>query len=158
MKNKKKIADNLENENRLYEDLNGQILSKIKKENHFSTPKNYFEVLPEVISNKKLNNNNLITFFDKLSHRVLVPISAVIVLFFVVFNFNTNNNSTTLTSDQLSELILEDDYYEMDDDLVYDAYAEMLESEKKETTSNEDEYINYLIENDIDINSIIEEL
>ena len=158
MKNKKKIADNLENENRLYEDLNGQILSKIKKENHFSTPKNYFEVLPEVISNKKLNNNNLITFFDKLSYRVLVPISAVIVLFFVVFNFNTNNNSTTLTSYQLSELILEDDYYEMDDDLVYEAYSEMLENEEKETASNKDEYINYLIENDIDINSIIEEL
>ena len=150
MENKKNILDELEKE--------APFLSKIKKENHFSTPKNYFKSLPEMISDKKLNNNTLNSFFDKLSYRFLVPITAVVVLFFVVFNFNSSTSSTELTNDQLSELLIEDDYFEMDDYLVYEAYAELLEEEEKETTSDDDEYINYLLENNIDINSIIEEL
>ena len=58
MKNKKKIADNLENENRLYEDLNGQILSKIKKENHIkysvkgNIPAHILKSIREVIENE----------------------------------------------------------------------------------------------------------
>jgi hypothetical protein len=150
MKNNNNIIEELEKE--------APFLSKIKKENHFSTPNNYFEVLPELITHKKLNNKLLWISFDKLSYRILVPISAFAVLLFVVFNLNTNNISIELTPDQLSELIIEDDYLEMDDYLVYEAYAETLEEERKETSSNKDEYINYLIENDIDINSIIEEL
>jgi hypothetical protein len=150
MKNNNNIIEELEKE--------APFLSKINKENHFSTPNNYFEVLPEVIIHKKLNNKLLWISFDKLSYRNLVPISAFAVLLFVVFNLNTNNISNELTSDQLSELIIEDDYLEMDDYLVYEAYAETLEEERKATSSDKDEYINYLIENDIDINSIIEEL
>ena len=150
MENKKNILEELEKE--------APFLSKIKKENKFSTPENYFEVLPQVILDKNLNNNTIKFTFDKLSYRVLIPITAVVVLFFVVFNFNTNTISTDLTSDQISQLIIEDDYIEMDDYLVYEAFATILEEEENETASDNDEYINYLIENDIDINSIIEEL
>jgi hypothetical protein len=150
MEHKKNILEELKNE--------APFLSEIKKKNHFSVPENYFEVLPKMISGKNLNNNYLNIFFDKLSYKVLMPFTAVVILFFIAFNFNTTNISTELTSDQLSELIIEDDYFEMDDYLVYEAYAEILEEEKKRTASDEDEYINYLIENNIDINSIIEEL
>jgi hypothetical protein len=150
MEHKKNILEELKKE--------APFLSEIKKENHFSVPENYFEVLPEIISSKKLNNNYLNVFFDKLSYKVLMPVTAVVILFFIAFSFNTTNISTELTSDQLSELIIEDDYFEMDDYLVYEAYAEILEEEKKRTPSDEDEYINYLIEHNIDINSIIEEL
>ncbi|MFB0924930.1 MAG: hypothetical protein QMB65_06565 [Vicingaceae bacterium] len=150
MEHKKNILEELKNE--------VPFLSKIKKKNHFLAPKKYFEVLPEIISYKKLNNNYLNIFFDKLSYKVLMPITAAVILFFIVFNINTSNISTELTSDQLSELIIEDYYFEMDDYLVYEAYAEILEKEKKRTPSDEDEYINYLIEHNIDINSIIEEL
>ncbi|NQX99359.1 MAG: hypothetical protein HRT73_15995, partial [Flavobacteriales bacterium] len=51
MKNDNNILDNLENK--------APSLSKMTKENHFSTPKNYFEVLPEIIHSKNLNNNYL---------------------------------------------------------------------------------------------------
>tara|TARA_B100000809_G_scaffold146995_1_gene144521 strand:+ start:10184 stop:10636 length:453 start_codon:yes stop_codon:yes gene_type:complete len=150
MEQKKNILEELKNE--------APFLSEINRKNHFLVPRNYFEVLPEIVSCKKLNNNYLNLFIDKLSHKYFTPIAAAVILFIVVFKVNTYNISTELTSDQLSELIIEDDYFEMDDYLVYEAYTEILEEAEKETSSDEDEYINYLIENNIDINSIIEEL
>ena len=150
MEQKKNILEELKNE--------APFLSEINRKNHFLVPRNYFEVLPEIVSCKKLNNNYLNLFIDKLSYKYFTPIAAAVILFIVVFKVNTYNISTELTSDQLSELIIEDDYFEMDDYLVYEAYTEILEEAEKETSSDEDEYINYLIENNIDINSIIEEL
>ncbi len=150
MKNKKEILEEIEKE--------APFLSQIKKENHFSTPENYLEFLPEVMNDKILNKNYLSILFDKLSYKIFIPVSAAIVLVFVILNFNTENISSELTSDQLSELIIDDEYFEIDDYLVYEAYAELLEEEENEATSENDEYINYLLENDIDINLIIEEL
>lgn len=149
MENKNNTSENLEKE--------APFLSKIKKENHFSTPKNYFEVLPEVITSKNLNNKSLPFSFDKLSWRILVPVSSLAVIIFIVFNWNNNLVESELTNDQLCELIIEEDYIEIDDYLVYETYAEILEEENEESSDTE-EYIDYLIENDIDINAIIEEL
>ena len=150
MKNKNDILDELEKE--------APFLSKLKKENHFSTPKNYFEVLPEVISNKNLNKKSLRFLFDRLSYSISVPIASFIIVFFVVFNWNNNSTDLELTNEQLSELIIDEDYIEFDDYLVYETYAEILETEEKEASTDTGDYIEYLIENDIDINSIIEEL
>jgi hypothetical protein len=149
----------MKNKNNNNEDIEkmAPFLSKIEKENHFSVPENYFEVLPEVISDKNLNMNFLQTLIDRLSWRVLVPVSSLIVLFLFFFNFNQNNTKFELSSEQLSELIIEEDYLDIDDYLIYDAYAEILEDENEESSDTE-EYINYLIENNIDINTIIEEL
>jgi hypothetical protein len=149
MKNKNNIPENpLEN---------APFLSKIKKENHFSTPNNYFESLPEITNSNLLNNSSLKFSFDKLSYRILVPITSLIVILIVVFNLNDNNSEIEITPDQLSELIIDEEYLEIDDYLVYETYAEIIEEDAEETTETE-EYINYLIDNDIDINSIIEEL
>ncbi|MGB0897360.1 MAG: hypothetical protein ACPGRW_08575 [Flavobacteriaceae bacterium] len=129
----------------------------MKKENHFIAPENYFKSLPEVISNKNLNNKSLPFNFDKLSWRILIPITAVIIIFTVITNLNSVNENDILTYDQFSEYIISQEDIEIEDYLVYEAYAEILESEENLKTEDE-EYINYLIENDIDINSIIEEL
>jgi len=150
MDNKNNTSDNLENE--------APFLSKIEKKNHFSTPNNYFEVLPEIISSKNLNNKSLQFSFDRFSYRVLVPFSVFVVLFFVILNWNDNNIENGITSEQLSELIIEEDYGEIDDYLIYESYAELIEEDENNTSSDSEEYINYLLENDIDINSIIEEL
>ena len=151
----------MKNNNNIHEELENEtpFLSQIKKENHFSTPKNYFEVLPEVISSKNLNNKSSHYLFDRLSYRILVPISSLIIIFIVFFNWNNNIPKAELTNEQLSEFIIEEDYFEMDDYLVYETYAEILEEEENAKQPSEtEEYIDYLIENNIDINSIIEEL
>ena len=149
MKNENNISDNLENE--------APFLSKMKKENHFIAPEKYFEALPEVITNKNLNNKSLQFNFDKLSWRVLIPITAVIIIFTVITNLNLVNENDILTYDQFSDYIISQEDIEIEDYLVYEAYAEIIETEV-DTESENEEYINYLIENDIDINSIIEEL
>lgn len=133
-------------------------LSKIKKENHFSTPNNYFKELPEVITIKTLKKSSLINIFDILSYRLFIPTATLILVLTAAYNLFSTSNSEELSLDQLSELILEEYYIEMEDYLIYEAYAELLNSEAIEDNSEEDEYINYLIENNIDINSIIEEL
>lgn len=150
MDNKNNISDNLKNE--------APFLSKIEKKNHFTTPNNYFEVLPEVISSKNLNNKSLRFSFDRLSYRVLMPITAFSILFFVVLNWDNNSIENNLTNEQLSELIIEEDYLEIDDYLVYESYAELIENDEKESSTDSEDYIDYLLENDIDINLIIEEL
>jgi hypothetical protein len=149
MKNENNILDNLGNE--------ASFLSKIKKENHFKAPENYFEVLPEVISNKRLNNKSIQLSFDKLSWRILIPFTAVVAIFTIITNLNTVDENNILTYDQLSEYIITEEDIEFDDYLVYEAYAETIETEEEFDTVT-DEYIDYLIENDIDISSIIEEL
>jgi len=149
MNNKNNIEEELENL--------APFLSKIKKENNFSTPQNYFEVLPEVIANKNLNNKSLYFIFDKLSARILVPFSTFVAILVILFFLNYNTLETELTNEQIGDLLINQEYVNIDDYLVYDAYSEVLDEEQKETSTTE-EYINYLIENNIDINSIINEL
>lgn len=147
MENKNNIAEELENI--------APFLSKIKKENNFSTPPNYFEILPEVIVNRSLNSK-FFNFSFNFSKHFLIPASSLAVVLIMIFYLNSNTIETELTNEQISNLIINEEYIKIDDYLVYDAYSEVLDEEKAISTT--DEYINYLIENDIDINSIIDEL
>jgi len=150
MENKNDIPNEIENI--------APFLSKIKKENHFSAPKNYFEVLPEVMNYKTQNISRLQFSFDKLAYRFLVPITSLVVILVLIFNWTSNNTETELSNEQLAELIIEEEYLEIDDYLVYDAYEEIMDEEENEIESETEEYINYLLENNININLIIEEL
>ena len=46
---------------------------------------------------------------------------------------------------------------EIDDGLIYDAYAKILDEDENKNSLEDKEYINYLIDNDIDVDLIIEE-
>lgn len=150
MNNKNKYKDNLKNE--------APFLANIKKENTFITPKDYFEVLPQVMSDKILNKKSIGFSFDKLSWRILMPSVACLGLLLLVFTWNNPTTENELNAEQLSVLIIEEDYFEIDAYLVYDTYAEILEENENSNSTEADEYINYLIENNIDLQTIIEEL
>lgn len=149
MENKNDIENNELNKH--------SFLSKIKKENHFTTPNNYFEVLPQVINNKKLNNNTIKNYFDRLSYRVLAPTFGVLLLITTIFILQPSNSNLELTSEQLSEIIIDEELIEFDENLVYEVYAEMENNTLDEQNTNE-EIIDYLINDNISINLIIEEL
>jgi hypothetical protein len=153
MKNNNNISENpLEN---------ASFLSRIEKKNSFSTPENYFKEKINIDTSKHLENNILINIFDKLSYRFLVPFMSIATVIILILNYNNPTPSEPLTSDQISEVLINRNYIDLDEDLLIETYAEMLENEtfSEENNENEnEEYINYLIENDIDINTIINEL
>ncbi len=115
MKKQNNIHENSENEL--------SFLDKFEKKNNFLTPDNYFKELPQVVSNNILNNNNLKFSFDKLSWRVLLPTLSFIVLFIVVFNFFIPTEESTLNNEEISEVIINESYTEIDDYLVYELYS-----------------------------------
>lgn len=129
------------------------ILDEIEKKSDFSTPKDYFEYLPEVTSTNTLNKNKLYNNFDILSYRVLLPTLMILLLTFFVFNWNSDSEKNELTNEQLSEVLIESDYVDFDDELLYEVYSETLTEEEKNN-----EYIEYLIENNVELNTIIDEL
>ena len=129
------------------------ILDEIEKKSDFSTPKDYFESLPEVTSINILNKNKLYNNFDILSYRVLLPTLMILLLTIFVFNWNSDSEKNELTNEQLSEVLIESDYVDFDDELLYEVYSETLTEEEKNN-----EYIEYLIENNVELNTIIDEL
>lgn len=129
------------------------ILDEIEKKSDFSTPKDYFESLPEVTSINILNKNKLYNNFDILSYRVLLPTLMILLLTIFVFNWNSDSEKNELTNEQLSEVLIESDYVDFDDELLYEVYSETLTEEEKNN-----EYIDYLIENNVELNTIIDEL
>ncbi len=149
MKTNKNIEDEFENQQSFLDDN--------KKDNHFSTPKNYFESLPEIVNHKKLTINKISFVFDNLSHRVVVPILSFTVLFFIFLNWNKKTETLYLSTDQISEILIDESIIEIDEELIFENYEEILSQDIKEF-SDSDEMINYLIENNININYIIEEL
>ena len=109
-----------------------------------------------MISDKNLNKNILHVLFDKLSYRFYITFSASLVALTLLISLVFTTQKTTISNEQLSELIIEDEYIEFDDELLYEAYYEI----ENNTTDNESDetLINYLIENDIETTTIIEEL
>ncbi len=75
-----------------------------------------------------------------------------------LYQFNNSDEKLELTSAQISDLLINEAYDELDEDMIYEAYCSIAETEVTSYTGESQEYIDYLIENDIEINSIIEEL
>lgn len=148
MQNKNNISENERNSN--------EFLNKIKKKNPFSTPKNYFEELHQVINNKKLENKYLKNYFDILSYRILAPILTVLLVTILYFSIQPKETKAEPELEQLSEFIINEKVYEFDEEMIFEVYAETTLNNKEQTT--DDEVIDYLIENNISINSIFEEL
>jgi len=136
-------------------------LSKIDKKNSFNVPKNYFKEISEVRVSNKLNDKYLQHIIDKLSYKIFIPISAFILIF-IIFLLPTNNTTEqTITSNEISEVLLNDNVIYLEEDLLIETYSTLLENEtisEDFSTENKEGYITYLLENDIDINTIINEL
>ena len=131
------------------------LLSTIKKENNFKTPQNYFDELPGLVNNKRSHNSTL--GFNKLLYRLLIPTATFVIIAILLFNLNNTNEIVQISDEQLSEYIINEESEYFDDEIIYESYIENVLTENT-LPENEENYINYLIENDIDINNIIEEL
>lgn len=142
-----KQENHINNEHKL-----NNLLGNIDKKSGFTTPDSYFESLLEDINHKKLKNNNLKFNFDILPYRILAPFLVLIVFFvsFLTFNQTPENNLS------YNEVIYEE-IIAFNDDILTEEYAEILPYSTSEIVENDEEVIDYLINNNININSILEE-
>ncbi|MCB0410096.1 MAG: hypothetical protein KDD29_07740, partial [Flavobacteriales bacterium] len=90
-----------ENEKNFYD-----FLDKIENTTPFSTPKNYFKELHQVINNKKLNNNNLKFNFDILSPHIYMPILSILIVTAVYFSFTKNTTPKEFTNEEISLIVM----------------------------------------------------
>lgn len=130
-------------------------IEQLKKENQFSVPANYFEELPQQIHAKRTSTKPNSIFSNQFFYKVLTP-TMVIVTLFVSYYIYQNNTTTELTSQEISEVIIDQELIQMDEEMIYEVYAETATS--NQTESQNEEIIDYLINNNISINLIIEEL
>jgi len=130
-------------------------IEQLKKENQFSVPANYFEDLPQQIQAKRtLEKPNTISL-NNWYYKVLAPTMVVITLFASYYIYH-NNTSTELTPEEFSELIINQELIQFDEDMIYEVYAET--AVQTQTELQDEEIIDYLINDNISINLILEEL
>ncbi len=132
-------------------------IEDLKKENQFAVPTSYFEELPLRINQRKTNTNNRTLFSAKLWYKFLAPTFVVIVLFVGYFMYQNNENDAVLTNQQLSKNIINHELVEFDEELIYEVYTETANTPNANATQDE-EIIDYLINDNININQITEEL
>lgn len=136
-------------------------LTKIKRGNPYSVPENYFEELPgriqEAIHVQK--ETEPVKPFTFRAIRPQLAVAASIIAFAVIGYFgykliHSDNSASELTSDELAEYV---EYYssEIDEDL----FIELLDENKLPKANFfdlSDEIITYLVDENIDYQSIIE--
>lgn len=130
-------------------------IERIKKENQFSVPANYFEELPQQIRAKRTQIKPNTVFSTNWYYKILAPTMIVITLFASYYIYQ-NKTTTELTPQEISEVIIDQELIQMDEEMIYEVYAETATS--NQTESQNEEIIDYLINNNISINLIIEEL
>ncbi len=130
-------------------------IEQLKKENQFSVPANYFEELPQHIHARKNQTKPSTIFSNQLFYKMLAP-TMVLVTLFTSYYIYQNNTTTELTAQEISEVIIDQELIQMDEEMIYEVYAETATS--NQTESENEEIIDYLINDNISINLILEEL
>ncbi len=145
-----------------YPDISGQITG-------FKVPDNYFDEFPAKIQSICLAQQSLlfsvkeklISFFKPSLRFATVSFSVIVVLLFsyVIINYYiSNNTSTTLSTEEISE-ILEFNSYNIEEDLLVEVLIQetgfAITDEDFEQT---DELIEYLVDYDIDDETLVYEL
>lgn len=143
------------------------ILSDIKKENPFVVPANYFDYLPARIQEKvhAKKTSWIDSILEKLfSPRLAYALSITILLTAAgIYYFNQNEkiieNNVALSELNKTELIETANDIIPDENFIIDELtAEGIDPSESENKTNSDEIENYLIENNVDINTLIKEM
>lgn len=130
-------------------------IEQLKKENQFSVPANYFEDLPQQIQARKNQTKPNIIFSTNWYYKILAPTMIVITLFASYYLYQ-NNTTSELTPQEISEVIINEELIQIDEEMIYEVYAETATLHQNE--SENEEIIDYLINDNISINLILEEL
>ncbi len=138
-----------------------QLVLAEKKENTFEVPENYFELLPHIIQ-AKAHEKRRIAGFDwqfqpkvKLSLAMVTACTLAFVAYTFLFQSNSVNTQTAVLTEVQPELSFDEQVMMNVDESTL---IEALEPATEAAPEEENEISNYLLENNVDINSIINEL
>ena len=133
-------------------------LSKIKKENSFKVPDNYFDDFPTIIQEKISTKPSF--FLSKYLFFIFRPqvIAAfsLIVIFVVSYSvFNSHQKTNMLSSTDLTEYF-EQNLSDYDEDLLIDLIVNDPDIDiSNNSDKDNDEITDYLINNDIDYSTLV---
>ncbi len=138
-------------------------LTKIKRGNPYSVPENYFEELPvrirEVIHVQKETEPVKLFIFRAIRPQLAVAASIIALAVIGYFGYkliHSDNSASELTSGEIAEYV---EYYSSE--IEEDMFIEMLEENKfpeADYRDLSDEIIIYLVDENIDYQSIVEQL
>ncbi len=133
-------------------------LSKIKKENSFKVPDNYFDDFPTIIQ-EKISTKPTFSFSKYLFfifRPQFIAVFSLIVIFFVSYSiFNSHLKTNTLSSNDIAEYI-EQNQYDYDEDLFVDVIVNDPNIDiTDDSDKNNKEITDYLINNDIDYSTLV---
>ncbi len=137
-------------------------LSKIKKENSFKVPDNYFDDLPmkiqeRILQKKSRGYYNIFELLKKPAYAVsfsLVFLMLIIIpLSISIYKDHGNNNQIAYGSLEIADI----EYFEISEELLIEAISVEYFDETSSMEQATDEVIDYLIDN-IDYSTILNEL
>jgi len=140
-------------------------LSKIEKINAFEVPEGYFDSLPGIIQEQIASDKGVVRRLPIYMNVRAIAVAASIALIavsFLLFNIQDVENTKLLAFEDIATeeiaLLLENSDY-IDEEMI----TESLIEEESSSTDGEvfdetDEIIDYLLDNDIDLSTIINEL
>jgi hypothetical protein len=137
-------------------------LSEMEKKNNFSVPENYFEKLPSLIQDK-IAAQKKIPWWKEILASLLSPRFALAACSFLIvigsfYYFKNINNSSLPANSSMANV---DDVdanalaNELDETSLTEAYAQAISTEPNNESSDIE---NYLLDNNVDVNSLTNEL
>ncbi|PCH91177.1 MAG: hypothetical protein COB85_09420 [Bacteroidetes bacterium] len=158
---------NNENSNEVRKELEdiAPSLSKIDRANPFEVPDNYFDNLPGVVSDRinghSTPHSSTVRALVIRWTAVAASIILIAVLTFVLTNSpegNINLDLAQLDLDEIEEVLMDQGIYAVEEEELIDMLLDSDEESFLEEINDLDEIIDYLIDNNIDLTTIVEEL
>lgn len=139
-------------------------LNDLKNKESFTTPSGYFNELENEILSKTINKRSgtVVSLFRVVANpKFSIPaVAASLLLFFSLFynsSINTKTGIDNIDYEDIASLMIDESYMNVDEAILLDVYIDGLELEGIENTTD-DEVLDFLLEEDIDYSTILNEL
>jgi len=138
-------------------------INKLSKELPFRVPENYFEELPGKIQTRckeaeqtEHSGNSLINILKPAFSLAAMFIGVALLAFFAVNIISESGQKQTSISEDIAKINYEEQYTSEEE--MIKAIQEQQEKNIEMDNEKADEYIDYLLEDDIDYGTLIKEL
>ena len=142
-------------------------LSEKKNENPFLVPDGYFESFSSrfqdrLAEERKKEERSLYLVLKPYIYTVS-SVAAILILTFIFYKTFVDKGNTTVLSNSEIASIFEEDVYDLEGTYLSDNYSDEIEADDlmfldEDDPSYEDEIIQYLLDENVEIESIVNEL